>query len=361
MNNSPFSVRSFAVCLTAISLFALTGCGEEAKETTTVAAPVIRPALIETVSASDMTGLNFNGVVRSAQRADLAFRLSGKLVTMNVEEGDRVSKGQVLAQLDQREFKIALSSAETELRKANADYQRGLKIYNSTQAISQSDLEQLQTKRDLAQNKFDDAKRNLENATITAPFSGMIARKLVNNFTQIQANQAVYVLHNLRDLEVTINIPSKLLLEGGEAREAIAEFDGLPDVRLPLTYKYFSSDADPLTQTYEVVLGFSDLQGQNILPGMTVRVLPKENAGNGKGIITVPLDAVIPTNTGEQYVWVVNADQSVEKRLVTVGRLLGNRVTVTDGLSAGDKLVTAGVHALKAGIKVRPMQAEGSQ
>ncbi|CAH0533992.1 Multidrug resistance protein MdtE [Vibrio stylophorae] len=346
--------------LLLLSAFYLSACGEPAVEVQPEVKQA-RPAVIETVQLSTVADLSYHGVVRSAERADLAFRLSGKLVEMTVEEGDSVQAGQVLAKLDQRQLQIALNSARTELKKAQADYSRGRKIFESSQAISKSDLEQLQTKRDLAKNRFQDAQRNIEDATLRAPFDGVIARKLANNFNQVQANQVIYSLQNLNQLEVVIDVPSQKFLANRDSHSTLAYgyVEGLADVAFPLQFKYFASDADPLTQTYEVVLGFTDLKSRNVLPGMTVRVASAQEEKQGEGVISVPLIAVQPNNMGEQYVWVVDDQGFVIQRTVTVGQLVGDRVVIDAGLKAGERVITVAANSVQPGMQVYPLKTEG--
>lgn len=349
--------------LSALSIFVvswLAGCGDKVA-TETTAAPVSRPAVILTLQPQGVSQTSFTGVVRSAERAELAFRQSGKLETMTVQEGDKVSPGQVLATLDPKELKTALSSAEVEFNQANADYERGNKIFKASQAISRSDLEQLKAKRDLAANKVTKARQDLENTAITAPFAGVVSQKLQNNFATVQANQTVYVLHNPDDMEVLINVPGKLFLEPVKGQKAVAEIEGLPGKRFNLTYRYFASDADPVSQTYQVVLGFDDPSGVALLPGMSARVFAVMDETASASTILVPIDAVVPSNTGTQFVWLVGSDDAVAQKPVKVGNILGNQIEVLEGLSVGDRVVVAGVQALTAGMKVHPMAAEGTR
>jgi len=337
----------------------LSGCGDE-QSTPPVAADISRPALILTLQPQGVSQTHFTGVVRSAERAELAFKQSGKLATMVAQEGNKVERGQVLATLDDAVLKTALDSAKVEYKQAQTDFDRGNKIFSTSQAISRSDLEQLKVKRDLAANKVSKAQQDVDNAIIKAPFDGIIAQKLVNNFATVQPNQPIYVVHNPRDLEVMINVPGKLFLEPTSGQHAIAEIEGLADQRFNLTYRYYAADADPISQTYQVVLGFDDPSSAPLLPGMTAKVYPLMDASAAAKSIMVPIDAVVPSNTGSQFVWLVGQDSTVSQQQIKVGNLLGSQIQVTEGLSAGDKIVVAGVHALTQGMKVHPMNAEES-
>ncbi|MGR6500329.1 efflux RND transporter periplasmic adaptor subunit [Shewanella sp. Koi 1] len=345
----------FAIFFSAIIL-ALFGC-EQAPVEVKATGDISRPAMIVTLQPQGISQTQFTGVVRSAERAELAFKQSGKLASMTVQEGDKVSRGQTLATLDDAELKTALNSANVEFKQAQTDFERGNKIFSTSQAISRSDLDQLKVKRDLAANKVAKAQQDLANASLNAPFDGTVAQKLVNNFATVQPNQPVYVVHNPANLEVMINVPGKLFLEPNAGQRAVAEIEGLAGQRFGLTYRYYAADADPVSQTYQVVLGFDDPSAANLLPGMNAKVYPVMDSAAQNQHLLVPVDAVVPSNTGSQFVWLVNADSRVAKRSISVGNILGNQIQVTEGLSPGDKIVVAGVHALAEGIKVHPMQS----
>ena len=340
----------------ALSTFLLGGCTEETVQQTTEV--IVQPALTEVVASSVGDELNFNGVVRSAERADLSFRVGGMLTEILVKEGDQVAKGDLLARLDSRDAKTELASARLERQKAEDDYKRASTIFEKSQAISRSDLDAITTKYNLARNRAAEAARKLEYTELRAPFDGIIGRKLVDNHSQIQANAPVVVLHDLGDLEVVINLPDKVMLSGLHETSANAELAAIPDALFPLTLRTWATQADPVSQTYQVVLGFSDLKGLRVLPGMAVKVIAAQSAeGQSRASITVPLTAIVPDNQGGQFVWVVGSDNKVSKRAVAVGSLRNDRIVVENNLEPGERVIAAGVSSLKEGMEVHPYSA----
>ncbi len=127
--------------LLALSRVLLTGCDKPPESEPSTVAEIERPARIEQVQPLQSDSLVFNGTVRAAQRVELAFKVSGRVDRVLVNEGDRVRQGDLLAQLDDREFQTALGSARAEYASADADYKRGKAIYDRSQAIAKSDLE----------------------------------------------------------------------------------------------------------------------------------------------------------------------------------------------------------------------------
>ncbi len=343
--------------IVSLLLALMAGCGQD--ETRQQQGDPVRPAVIQTVQQASPRELVYSGVVRSANRANLAFPMAGLIVELAVAEGDSVDRGQLLARLDSREFDIAAEAARLELDRAIADYRRGRAIHERSQAISQSDLELLKTTRDLAQNAYDNARRNLADTELRAPFDGIVGRKLVENHAQVQANETVLTLQDLDDLEIVINMPSRMVALRGNEDQAIASFSHLPGKSFPLVVRQVATDPDPRTQTWQVVFVLDPAYTQErafMVPGMTARITTVPVAGEAHDFpVVVPLTAIVPDNLGGQFVWVVNDDQRAERRAIVPGELTGDRVTVLDGLEPGERIVVTGLSAIRENMRLRPL------
>ncbi|PSW06369.1 efflux RND transporter periplasmic adaptor subunit [Photobacterium rosenbergii] len=351
-----YKLLKVAISLT-LSVVILTGCNAEPESE--IKATVVRPAMTEIVTFSNTSELSLSGTVQSAQRADLSFRSSGRLVEILVKEGDEVKKGDLLAKLDPKDAETNLNSARVEMRNTQTEYQRAKSIFESSQAISKSQLEEIEVRFRLANHRLDEAERRLEETRLLAPFDGMISRKHRNTHVLVQANEAVLSLHNLSNMEVVIDVPERLMLNGDQQQtNVMAQVPALSGKQFELALKTYSTKPDPVTQTYEVTMGFVDLKDTTVLPGMTVRVIPGESNQTLSSSISVPLSAVIPDNQGQQYLWVVNSDNQLEKRFITTGTLKGSRVEVTANLQVGEQIVVAGTANLSENMTVRPTLME---
>ncbi|WP_246019488.1 efflux RND transporter periplasmic adaptor subunit [Corallincola spongiicola] len=345
----------FGLSLTAM---VLTGCGSEPEKTKAV---VIRPVLSEVVKPGTSSGLAFTGVVQAAQRADLAFRINGRLTDIRVNEGDIVKAGQLIASLDAKDAELALKAAQLELNNTRAEYERGKALFDQSQAISKSDLDKLSTRYQLAENRVSEATQQLDYTHLHAPFDGIIAQRMVDNHVQVQANETLFMLHDLDNLEVVIQVPDHIMTDKHGNQRAVAELSVFPNYQFDLSVKSYATHADPATQTYAVTLSFNDLDGKAILPGMTARVLPAPGEQHGQSKVLVPLSAVSPDNLGQQYVWVINDKNRVEQRFVETGELYGDRIAVIQHLMPGEIIAIAGTTSLVAEMEVRPTQEESTQ
>jgi membrane fusion protein, multidrug efflux system len=334
----------------------LGGCGQA--EPPTPAPEAARPVEILVVAASgSISDLRFPGRVRATRRAELSFGVGGKLQELTVEEGQSVAAGALIARLDAAAYRNKLAAAQAEFEKAQVDHERVRRVWEQSQAVARAEVDQKRTAMEVARSSFNAARKDVEDTRLTAPFAGIVARRYVENFSNVQANEAIVSLQDPGQLEVVINVPERVIR--GEPRRAAgyAIFEGLPDQRIPVTLKSFATDADPQTQTYEVVLDFARPRGLAVLPGMSATVFPHEAASTTEAeLVLVPLKAVLAGSSGEPQVWIVDPTNSrVSRRSIQTGAVRDDEIVVLAGLEPGERIVTAGVHHLQDGMLVRPL------
>ena len=345
-------LRTVAAALVALSLLA--GCQQAPPPET---AEFSRPAeILEVGGGAQASGLRFPGRVRAVERAELAFNVPGQIVELPVKEGQKLAKGDLIARLDPASFEVRLASATAEFEKAQVDYERVRKIWEKSQAVAESEVDQKRTAMEVARASYETARKDFDDTRLTAPFAGTVTRRHVENFSNVQAKQAVVSLQNPQDLEIVINVPERVVRNEARRATGYATFEGMPDLRIPVTLKAFSAEADPQTQTYEAVLALDKPDGMTILPGMSAEVFALGSGAAADGAIAVPLKAVFAGPDGKPRVWVVDPDTArVSQRAIETGAVQGGDILVTAGLAAGERIVTAGVSQLREGMLVRPL------
>ncbi|MDN2482899.1 efflux RND transporter periplasmic adaptor subunit [Vibrio agarivorans] len=355
-----FSLKSNFLKPTLIAVgismtLAMTGCkGEQANEEVIT---VVRPVVTEFVNHNEVEEFFFNGTVAAASRADLSFRSSGRVVELLVDEGSEVEKGQILARLESSDQQVALTAAKTELENTRTEYQRAKTLFERQQSISKSTLDELTLRFRLAENRVQEAQYRLNDTFLIAPFNGLVSRKFIDNHTMVQANENIVAIHDLSDMEVVIDVPEQLMTKPRPGAELYATTTLVPNQRFALKVKTFSTEPNSTTRTYSVKLGFLDLDQSPLLPGMNIRVISNWQVTDMTSV-NIPLTAVNPDNTGNQYVWVVDENNIVNQRIVKTGALIGDRIQVLSNLSDGEQIVVSGTRSLVAGTEVRPMAKE---
>lgn len=297
--------------------------------------------------------------IEASREAILSFDIPGKLISLNVEASDRVAQGDVIARIDAQDLENSVAEAKANLARANSDYQRALRLAER-EAIAVSQVEARKASRDIAQASFATAKKRLEDATLRAPFDGVIADVSVEQFQTVGANQAIVILQT-SGVAATANLPADLVIfrPQYEPSDPVVQLDALPDTEFQGEFLEASSVADEATQTYKVSFLFTPSEGLLVLPGMTAtvrtRLLFRDDTARiaPKGV-EVPVASIISVGDG-QFVWLYDPDTMRLKRQdVTVAEGVGSFVSVTKGLAEGDLIVAAGGATLGDGMAVRP-------
>jgi len=281
-----------------------------------------------------------------------------------VEEGQIVAAGQVVAKLDPRDYQAGRDRARAQRDTAKSDYDRYSIAYEAG-AVTQQDLSRAKGQYDVSQADLNVAKKALEDTELRAPFAGRIAKRLVDDFANVQAKQAVMVLQDESSLELRVNVSERDWVKGsaGLTRDQITKLIR-PRVRItslgrrlfPGYLKEMSNSADPLTRTFQVTFGFVSPDDVNISPGMTGSVIVEQHrvsASETEGM-AIPLDLVIADPNGNPFVWVVDpASMRANKRPVELGELYGANANIAGGLSVGDRIVASGVNSVTPNMLVR--------
>ncbi|MGI9247600.1 MAG: efflux RND transporter periplasmic adaptor subunit, partial [Woeseiaceae bacterium] len=310
----------------SISLATVASCGSDTDEE--VREPLVRPVKLITLStASDLQTSRYPATVSAGRFSEQSFQIGGLIEEIAVVEAQEVNAGDLIARLDQRDFKSKAVSARSQFQNAEEEYQRAVRLAEQD-AIARSVLAQRESQRDVARAQLDTAEKALEDTVLRAPFKGVIAQVPVRERESISAGQAVAALIDADTLEVTIDLPARVIAESQEIedRGSFVILDAAPDTRITATFKEADLLADTASQTYGVTFTFEPPGNLVILPGMSATVelsgARKSDAGasNRK---SVPISAI--GSDGEStYVWIVDKDtMTVSRRDVTVADGVG--------------------------------------
>ncbi len=333
-----------------------------------------RPVAIEVLGGTENSfGRRYPGVVKADQEAFLAFRVGGPITSLGVQLGDLVSKGQTLAQIDQRDFKdqikvleAELSGAMASLENAEQDHHRYRSLLEE-KVVAQADYDQIKKSVTMARASVQNikaqltiARHRLEDTTLRAPFDGIVSVRKVENHEMVSPGQVVMGLLDIATLRVSANVPEGALAKGGlsEGAEVEISFPSMDDFTVKGVLKEWSTSPDSATKTYSVTFSFPAPKDVNVLPGMTAEVLWVEGANSKPSELTVPLGAVVSGSGGGSSVWVYDPETGVvQSREVSLGKLQGDdRLPVVDGLNPGERVVVAGADFLTEGMAVTPLK-----
>ena len=346
------------------TLLITTACDE--KQTLQVEEP-LRPVRTIVASATDgITGRDFPGIVIAQNKADLSFRVAGKLKEILIKEGDKVKKGQTLARLDQTDFKIELEDKQANYIKSKANFTRSAQLVEPGH-ISRREFDQIKATYSTAAAHLKAAKQNLIYTELKSPFDGSITKTYVDNFEEVLAKGTIATLQDLTSMEVEIDVPESLMIRikrGQKQRVIHARFDAIKGEKFPLVFREVSAQADETTHAYKIRLSLPKIEDYTILPGMTATVVadsvPTGDENENKSEIIIPSHAVLEDNKG-RFVYIAEPEPSspmtgvIHRRNVTTSRLTNNGLLITSGIDPEDLVITAGMSKMQEGLRVRLM------
>lgn len=338
-------------CMLAV-LLAATSCGNRQPEEADTAN--VRLVMVENADTTSVQ--EFPGRVKASEEVNLSFKVSGTLMNVYVDEGSAISAGQLIAEIDPRDYRLQLDATEAEYLNVRAEAERVIALY--ADSVSTADaydkarygLQQITAKYENAQNQLADTR-------IYAPFNGTVQKRLFDPPTVIAAGMPVVTLISGGRQEIEINIPASTYINRHNIESFYATFDIIPDRRIPLSLISIAPMANA-NQLYTVRLALPQDVSPRPSPGMNTMVSIAIADTEGAKM-KIPSSALF-TKDGASCVYVYDhATGTVKSCAVTVERLhLDGSAIIAQGLSAGDLVVAAGVHKLTDNQEVRPMTAE---
>ncbi len=318
-----------------------------------------RPVKLAEVTSLNVVEKSFSGVVSPDQFSDLAFKMSGPLISLNVEEGQKVRTGQVVAEIDPQDFKWEYEAKKSSFQTAEAQLQRAAKLL-SKQAISKQEYETTEASYSNAKAAFEYAQNQLAQTKLRAPFDGFIQKKYVENYQKVQTGQAIVCLINPSKLQVQFTMPETNIVYFSTPYSVYVEFDNYKGIRFKAKVKEYV-EASPDGSGVPVFLYIDDprfnLDKYKVAVGFSCRVILNiESQSFNEGAVLVPISAVVASESNDdKFVFVYNtATEKVEQRLIKEVELVGkDNVVVTEGLKAGDRVVSAGATRLVDGQQVK--------
>jgi RND family efflux transporter MFP subunit len=324
-------------------VFSVSGCGKKKEEVEVK--EVIRPVKLLTVEGkSSGQVLKYPGRVRASERVDLAFQVAGPLIELPVTEGQSVKKGEIVARILPRDFETEIAKAKAKALDAEQQYQRYRDLYVKKQ-VSKADFDKYKSQADIAKARQKETEDTLSDTYLRAPFTGVIAKRYVENFEDVRAKAPIVSIQDISEIEVLVDVPESVMvtLKQGAQKIAVAEFAAAPGKQYPLSLKEYSTEADPRTQTYQVTLLMTQPEDITVLPGMTANVVATTKTGQPEvttSIITIPAAAVFADETGSSHVWIVNRDTMTAD------------ISIISGIEPGETIAVTGVTQLRENMKV---------
>lgn len=359
-------LRNLLSVATILFLFA---CGgkKEAEE------KLVRPVRYQEVGYTESgTSRTFSGTAQTEKSINLSFRSTGIITQFNIELGQKVQQGQLLAQLDNVQARLSyesaqasLNSAQSQMNTAKLALKRVRALYEKGSA-SLSDFESAKNSFKTAQQSYASAQKSVaiqqdqvSYSSLYAPLSGTIASVNVEINENVNPGQTIAVLNAGNSMEISLGIPESVINKVKKDLEVDISFSAFPDKKFKGLVSEVSSSLNDKTATYPVKVRVTS-SSEEIKSGMASSVT--FNFGDKETEVTqAPQKLLIPASAvGEdsdgRFVFLVEGDKKkavVKKQKIEVGKLTSDGFEVKSGLQSGQKIATSGLQTLLDGQEVK--------
>ncbi|MFH7587052.1 MULTISPECIES: efflux RND transporter periplasmic adaptor subunit [Oceanimonas] len=316
--------------------------------------PAQQGAVVSAITVTEQqlpSRLQLVGTLKANRQVAIAPQVSARVTEVHFVPGQAVEKGDLLLSLDNRAAKAAVSEAVAELRDARRILDNFQTLFKR-KAVTQTELEGQQAAVAMAEARLQAARVELDYLSLTAPFAGVMGLSDVAPGSLLSANEPVAELYQLEQLKLDLAVPEKYFsrlttgdqLQGTTAAYGERSFSG--------TIKVVAPAVDANTLNAQVRLEFDNSDGA-LVPGMLMQVQLELDNGT---TLAVPASSLLYAGN-QRFVYVIDEAGKVDRRSVITGRNLGEWVQISDGLAAGERVVSEGIVKLRDGAQVEVADA----
>ena len=334
MHKILFKVAVFA------TMVLLTACNEQKSSDS----PVHSVILTQPENNSELHTKTFAGTVEEAREISVAFKTDGQVSRIAVKEGDYVREGQLIAQLDEKDYQLGMDAAQIQYDQLSREVERLRKLHEGN-SISGNDFDKAVSGLMQVEINLKSFRNKMSYCKLYAPTSGYVKSVNFEVAEMIGAGSPMINLLDVKQMEVSINIPASLYMQRDQIKSFLAS--GLFGSDMALKLISITPKADS-NQLYYVRLALPQSDTKNVTSGQNVEVKVVMNEQEGASTeLTVPLSSVVKEGS-DNYVFVYKeTDNSVHRTKVTIDGLDSRgRVIVKSGLIGNEKIVKAGAQKL---------------
>ena len=334
----------FRTMFVAVAVIMTAGCGNtSSKKTETVEVTVADP----TVSVAQVFVREvpqeavYTSTVQAYVKNNIAPQMAGRITKINVEIGDFVKEGQILAEIDKAQLlqaQLQLQNQEVELQRLKSLYEEG--------GLSQSDYDAIQMQYNVLKTQVENL---IENTTLRSPINGVITARNYDIGDMYAMSMPIFTVEQIVPVKLLVGVSETDYSKVKKGDSVVVTADAIPGKTFYGKVNRIYPTVDPATRTFTVEVKI-DNNYKTLRPGMFVRATV--NFGTNNNVVIPDVAVVKQQGSGERFVYVLNADNTVTYKKVVLGRRMGAEYEVLEGLEDGDRIVIGGQIRLKDGVKV---------
>jgi len=344
--------RPARLFLPAFILLVLAACTEQ-KNDRPPEGPSVVPVVTQVATERQITDrIEAVGTTRASSSVEITARVSNVVTRIGFAEGNPVSKGQVLVELESSEAQANLAEAEATLAEIRTQYERTRELIRSA-AVSQSQLDQQAAQVKAAEARVAATRANLRDHTLRAPFNGRTGLRRVSVGTMVTPGTVITTLDHVDEMQLDFAVPESFLSALAEGLPVAARSIAYPDENFTGTVHSIDARIDAVTRTVTVRARLSNEEGR-LRPGMFMTVVLQKNP---RVSVVIPEISLVP-EADRKYVFVVEDGVAMQREVVVGARQRGS-MEILSGLEPGDEFVSEGTQSLRHGMPVRRVRRGG--
>lgn len=285
------------------------------------------------------------GTARASESVDVTAKVSNLVTAIRFTEGQQVPKGEVLVELDGEQARADLAVANAALTESASQVKRSRELY-ATKVLSDQQIEQIEATHSANQARVASARSRLSDTVIRAPFGGRVGLRRVSVGSLVAPGTVITTLDDTSSIKLDFTVPERVVAAMRAGLEIEATSVAYPGQAFSGRVASVDSRVDPSTRSVIVRAIVPNEQGL-LKPGMFMNVRISRGAAD---VLVVPEEALVPEQ-GDVFVYVVQDGKASKRKIQTGQRTIGS-VQVTDGLQAGEMVVTEGTQKLRDGASV---------
>jgi RND family efflux transporter MFP subunit len=332
------------IFLIALIIFLLPGCQTKKTNqlTDSSAIPVVTGSVLKTDSGTE---ISISGNIEGYKTVRLGFMVAGKIDFIAANEGEVISKGELISSLDPTSYAIAKELADIQVNQVQDEYDR-LKLMHDKKSLSESDFAKISYGMQQAKAQQKLHTKNLSDTKLYSPIDGVLLKKLAEVGEITGIGMPLFVVSDIRKIKVNAYIPENELHNikiGQKAKVLLSSLSEIYDGKITEV----GSAADPASRSFSVKIEV-DNPKMLIRPGMIAEVsIASENK---KEVLVIPVESIQHDYNNQSFVYVVdNTRNKAFRRNVIPGQLINNRIEITSGLNENEIIVTGGQQKLVDG------------
>lgn len=329
----------------------------------------LRPVRYLTVENNRMfRNRDFSGISKSSTESRLSFKVSGTVISVPVQNGQRLEAGDLIAEIDPAGYILQVQQAQASLVEAQANNRRAAANYERTKGLyandnaSLTDLESARAQAESAGAVVEAASRSLEIARLNLSYTRLradtacsIASLDVEVNENVSPGELVSTVSCGNAFEVTLDLPESLIGDVSASTPVSIRFGSIPDAEFDGNIAEIAVASAPGSAAFPVVIRIAGSH-PSLRSGLAADVTFRLNSANEQGVIVLPVSAVVNDTSGT-FVYLaepagVSGEATIRREPVVLGELSEEGVEVADGIAIGDRVVTAGVSIIRDGQRV---------